>query len=77
LLKYDSIYGRFKGNLEAKNGKLFINAREISVFTTKNPEEIPWGQVGVKIVVEASGAFTSIEKSSGHLKGIYLHVINK
>ena len=52
-----------------EDGKLLINGREINVFTKKNPEEIPWGQVGVKIVVESSGAFTSEEKSSAHLKG--------
>ncbi|CAG8447939.1 134_t:CDS:2 [Funneliformis caledonium] len=71
LFKYDSTYGRFKGDVEVKSGKLFINESEISVFTKKNPEEIPWGQVGVKIVVESSGAFTSTEKSSAHLKGGY------
>ncbi|RIA86351.1 glyceraldehyde-3-phosphate dehydrogenase [Glomus cerebriforme] len=69
LFKYDSTYGRFKGNVEVENGKLLINGREIKVFTKKNPEEIPWSQVGVKIVVESSGAFTSAEKSSAHLKG--------
>jgi len=69
LLKYDSTYGRFKGDIEVKDGKLLINGREINVFAKKNPEEIPWGQVGVKIVVESSGAFTSEEKSSAHLKG--------
>jgi glyceraldehyde 3-phosphate dehydrogenase len=69
LFKYDSTYGRFKGNVEVKNGKLLINGREINVFAKKNPEEIPWGQAEVKIVVESSGAFTSTEESSAHLKG--------
>ncbi|CAI2183514.1 1849_t:CDS:10 [Funneliformis geosporum] len=69
LFKYDSTYGRFKGDVEVKSGKLFINESEVCVFTKKNPEEIPWGEVGVKIVVESSGAFTSTEKSSAHLKG--------
>ena len=69
MFKYDSTYGRFKGNVDVENGKLLINGKEINVFTKKNPEEIPWGQVGVKIVVESSGAFTSAEKSSAHLKG--------
>lgn len=69
MFKYDSTYGRFKGNVEIKNGMLLINGKEINVFTKKDPEEIPWNQVGVRIVVESSGAFTSTEKSSGHLKG--------
>lgn len=69
MFKYDSTYGRFKGNVEVKNGVLIINGKEINVFAKKNPEEIPWNQVGVKIVVESSGAFTTAEKSSAHLKG--------
>ena len=68
MFKYDSTYGQFKGSVEAKDGKLLINGREINVFAKKNPEEIPWSQVGVKVVVESSGAFTSTEKSSAHLK---------
>ncbi|GBB99073.1 hypothetical protein RclHR1_03400025 [Rhizophagus clarus] len=69
LFKYDSTYGRFKGDVAVKNGILLIYGKEINVFTKKNPEEIPWNQVGVKVVVESSGAFTSTEKSSGHIKG--------
>ena len=69
MFKYDSTYGQFKGNVEVRNGKLLINGREINVFAKKNPEEIPWSQAGVEIVVESSGAFTSEEKSSAHLKG--------
>ncbi|GES82994.1 glyceraldehyde-3-phosphate dehydrogenase [Rhizophagus clarus] len=70
LFKYDSTYGRFKGDVAVKNGILLIYGKEINVFTKKNPEEIPWNQVGVKVVVESSGAFTSTEKSSGHIKGV-------
>ena len=69
MFKYDTTYGQFKGNVDVKNGKLLINGKEISVFTKKSPEEIAWGQAGVKVVVESSGAFTSTEKSSAHLKG--------
>jgi glyceraldehyde 3-phosphate dehydrogenase len=46
-----------------------VNGRKINVFAKENPEEMPWGQVGVMIVVESSGAFTSTEKPSAHLKG--------
>ena len=42
LLRYDSVHGRFKGELKAEDGNLIVNGRKIKVYTSKNPEEIPW-----------------------------------
>ncbi|CAI2175539.1 1862_t:CDS:10 [Funneliformis geosporum] len=68
LFKYDSTHGRFKGQVEVKNGKFVLNGRELTVFTEKNPADIKWGEVGAEYVVESTGIFTTIEKASAHLK---------
>jgi len=69
MFKYDSTHGKFKGTVEAANGKLVINGKEISVFSERNPADIKWGDAGVQYVVESTGVFTTIEKASAHLKG--------
>ena len=69
LLKYDSTHGRFKGTVEAKNGKLVVNGHEVSVFGHKNPEEIQWGSAGAEYVIEATGVFTTTDTCKAHLKG--------
>ena len=46
MAKYDTVHGRFDGAIAAKDGKLVVNGKEISVFDKMNPEEIPWGDVG-------------------------------
>ena len=62
MFKYDSIHGRFKGTVEAKDHKLIINGHSIAVFQERDPAAIPWGSVKADYVVESSGVFTSIEK---------------
>jgi len=69
LFKYDSTHGRFKGQVEAKDGKLVIDGKEIAVFAEKNPADIKWGEIGADYVVESTGFFTTTEKASAHLKG--------
>lgn len=69
MFKYDSTHGRFKGTVEAKDGKLVVNGQEISVFTERDPAQIPWGKCGVDYVVEATGVFTTVEKCQPHLAG--------
>jgi len=69
LLRYDSTHGRFQGSITHSNGKLVVDGREISVFAERNPEDIPWGQVGAHYVVESTGVFTTKEKAGKHLKG--------
>jgi len=68
LLRYDSVYGQFKGTVEAKANALIVNGKEIKVFAKKNPEEIPWGSLGVEVVVESTGLFTDKEKAMAHVK---------
>ncbi|RMX38197.1 hypothetical protein pdam_00003361 [Pocillopora damicornis] len=66
---FDSTHGRFKGTVEAKDGKLIINGNPISVFAERSPGEIPWGDNGAEYVVESTGVFTTVDKASAHLKG--------
>ena len=54
MFKYDSVHGRFKGTIEAKDGKLVINGKAISVFAERDPAAIPWGSVGADYVVEST-----------------------
>uniref|UniRef100_A0AB74ULN1 Glyceraldehyde-3-phosphate dehydrogenase n=1 Tax=Neonothopanus gardneri TaxID=1069186 RepID=A0AB74ULN1_9AGAR len=69
MFKFDSVHGRFKGTVEAKDGKLYIQGKAISVFGERDPSAIPWGANGADYVVESTGVFTTIEKASAHLKG--------
>jgi len=62
MFKYDSVHGRFKGSVEAKDGKLWVEGKPISVFAERDPANIPWGSVGADYIVESTGVFTTTEK---------------
>ncbi len=68
LLKYDSTHGRFNGTVEAREDGIVVNGKFIPCFAIRNPEELPWGQIGVDYVVESTGLFTTHETASKHLK---------
>jgi glyceraldehyde 3-phosphate dehydrogenase len=55
LFKYDTVMGKWEGTVEAKDSKLIINGKSIDVLAVKNPAELPWKDMGVKIVVESTG----------------------
>lgn len=67
LLKYDSTFGKFKGTVQAKEGSLIVNGKEIKVFSQKDPALIPWKDVSVKVVIESTGRFTDAEKARAHM----------
>ena len=69
LLKYDTTQGRFNGEVEVLEGAFKVNGNEVKVLSNPNPNEIPWGELGVDIVLEATGFFTSKEKAELHLQG--------
>jgi len=69
LLKYDSTYGRFPGEVEATANSLIINGQTIHVSTQRDPAQIPWGSYGVDLVIESTGLFTDAEKAAEHLHG--------
>ena len=68
LFKYDSCYGIFKGDVEVKdNETLLINSNEVKILRNSDPADIPWGELGVDIVVESTGKFRNRESASKHL----------
>lgn len=67
LLKYDSVHGRFNGDIEVKDGNLVINGKTIRVTAERNPENLKWDEVGAEIVMECTGIFTSHEKAQQHI----------
>lgn len=69
LLKYDSVHGSFNGTVEAKENAIVVNGKEIKVLAEKDPAQLPWGQLGVEIVIESTGRFTEADKAGAHLKG--------
>ncbi len=69
LLKYDSTYGRFPGEVEATPEALIVNGHSIKVLAQRDPAQIPWGDLGVQLVIESTGFFTDASKAAAHLKG--------
>jgi glyceraldehyde 3-phosphate dehydrogenase len=69
LLKYDSTYGHFPGEVEATADSLIVNGHNIKVLSQRDPAQIPWGDLGVSIVIESTGLFTDASKAAAHLKG--------
>jgi len=75
LLKFDSIQGRFQGEVSSKKSAadkaeddvLIVNGKEIAVVSAKTPAELPWAKMGVQVVIESTGLFTDAEKAKGHL----------
>jgi glyceraldehyde 3-phosphate dehydrogenase len=69
LLKYDSTYGRFPGEVETTADSLIVNGHSIRVLSLRDPGQIPWGDLGVEIVIESVGIFTDADKAAAHLRG--------
>ncbi|MGB8348359.1 MAG: type I glyceraldehyde-3-phosphate dehydrogenase [Ktedonobacteraceae bacterium] len=69
LLKYDSTYGRFPGEVEATADSIIVNGRAIKVLSQRDPALIPWGDFGIDLVIESTGFFTDADKAAAHLKG--------
>jgi glyceraldehyde 3-phosphate dehydrogenase len=67
LLKYDSVHRRFPGTVEAKGDALVVNGRTIKVSAIKEPEKLPWKELGVEFVLESTGRFTDKESAAKHL----------
>jgi glyceraldehyde 3-phosphate dehydrogenase len=68
LLKYDSVHGRFPGEVKAEGDMLVVNGKSIKIYCEKDPENLPWSALGVDIVVESTGVFRNREKMSKHIK---------
>lgn len=68
MTKYDTIHGRFQGDVCIKDGKLVVNGKSIEVYNAMKPEEIPWGKCGADYIVESTGVFTTTEQANAHIK---------
>lgn len=69
LFRYDSNYGRYPGKVEVKDGALVVDGDEIKALAEKDPAALPWGSLGVDIVIESTGRFTDKESASKHITG--------
>ena len=67
LFKHDSTYGAYDGTVEARNGNLVIDGREIRILSERDPATLPWGDLGVDVVLESTGLFTNADKAKAHL----------
>lgn len=67
LIKYDTIHGKFPGKVVAKDHSILIDGQEILIVNNRNPERLPWSELGIDIVVEATGKFNNRDKAAMHL----------
>jgi glyceraldehyde 3-phosphate dehydrogenase len=69
LTQYDTAHGRFPGTVHVDGDSIVVNGDRIRVLASRNPADLPWGELGVDVVLECTGLFTSKEKAGAHLKG--------
>ena len=69
LFKWDSVYGRYPGEVSAKDKSITVDGKEIQVISQRDPALIPWKDLKVDVVIESTGLFTDKEKASAHIKG--------
>ena len=69
MLRYDSVHGRFKGEVCVKDGKLVINGKAVTCYDKRDPAEIPWAESGAEYIAECTGVFLTQEKAQAYLKG--------
>ena len=67
MLKFDTVHGRFNGEIKSEENKLIVNGKPVNVYNEMDPHNIPWGQDGVDYVLECSGVFTTLEKAQAHI----------
>ncbi|HPY37372.1 MAG TPA: glyceraldehyde 3-phosphate dehydrogenase NAD-binding domain-containing protein, partial [Clostridia bacterium] len=69
MLKYDTVHGRFNGEVSFEANKLVVNGKQIAVYSCMSPLEIPWSECGAEYIVESTGVFTTTDKASAHFTG--------
>src|SRR6476469_3306196 len=69
LTRHDTVHGKFHGTVQVDGDAMVVNGDRIKVLAQRNPAELPWGALGVDVVLECTGLFTTKEKASAHLKG--------
>jgi glyceraldehyde 3-phosphate dehydrogenase len=70
LTRYDTVHGKFLGTVEVDNDSIVINNKDrIKVLAVRNPSELPWGDLGIDVVLECTGLFTTKKKAAAHIEG--------
>ena len=69
LLRYDTVHGRFNATVEVDGDYMVVNGDKIKVLAQRDPSQLPWGELGVDVVMECTGFFASADKASAHIKG--------
>jgi glyceraldehyde 3-phosphate dehydrogenase len=69
LTRYDTVHGKFPGKIAVDGDSMIVNGDRIKVFAQRDPAQLPWGTLGVDVVLECTGHFNTKEKASAHLKG--------
>jgi len=69
MLRYDTMHGRFPGEVSYTDNSIIVDGKEIRVFSERDPAALPWGEVGAEYVIESTGLFTDSDKAAQHLKG--------
>ena len=75
MLKYDSMHGKFTGEVKAEDGVIIINGRRIPVSAERDPANLPWKDLGAEYVIESTGLFLTKEKAQGHIAAGAKHVV--
>ena len=75
MLKYDTMHGKFGGDVSSAENAIIINGKSIPVFAERNPADLPWGELGAEYVVESTGLFLTKEKSQAHIDAGAKHVV--
>lgn len=68
LLKYDSVHGKYQGEISVTGGKLIVDGRTIRVSAERNPEDLKWNEIGADIILDCTGIFKEVDSASAHLK---------
>ncbi len=68
LLKYDSVHGKFNGTVSADESSITVNGQRIEIFAEREPKNLPWGKLGVDVVLESTGRFVDEKGAGGHLE---------
>ena len=69
LLQYDSVFGRYPGEVASDGDAIVVDGRRVKVFAERDPGALPWGELGIEVVVESTGLFTDRDKAAAHLNG--------
>src|SRR5437762_9213569 len=69
LTRHDTVHGKFPGKVTVEGDAMVVNGDRIKVFAERDPAKLPWGSLGVDVVLECTGFFTTKEKASAHLRG--------